>query len=155
MTLALELDSAFDLDLERSDPWSQTIHLLREPVAELFEVNPARSADSGYSQTTDEKGKAGKRVRAALAPHTTIRVIERPTPETATVYWSDASTCHYGHQGWRAATALVDGTCALSGRAIRRGDAVFRPANRGAKLKPLNASAMILASSMPLIDDMN
>jgi hypothetical protein len=76
-----------------------------------------------------------------------VRVIERPSSATAIVYWSDAATCHYGYQGWRVTTATSDGACALTGAAIHRGDSVYRPSQRDPK--PQNASAMILAASMP------
>jgi hypothetical protein len=50
--------------------------------------------------------------------------------------------CHYGEQRWRRRSAHTSGTCAGTRRKIRRGDAVFKPAERPA---PANASAMIAA----------
>ena len=76
-----------------------------------------------------------------------VRVIERPSSATAIVYWSDPGTCHYGYQGWRVTTATSDGACALTDAPIHRGDPVYRPSQRDPK--PQNASAMILAASMP------
>jgi hypothetical protein len=80
-------------------------------------------------------------------PAAVVRVIERPRSATAIVYWSDPGTCHYGYQGWRVTTATSDGACALTGAPIHRGDPVYRPSQRDPK--PQNASAMILAASMP------
>jgi hypothetical protein len=56
------------------------------------------------------------------------------------IRWVEPGRCHYGEQRWRLRHARASGVCVVSRRAIRRGDAVFRPAERPA---PANASAMI------------
>ncbi|MGF6933482.1 hypothetical protein OKW41_002621 [Paraburkholderia sp. UCT70] len=71
-----------------------------------------------------------------------VHVIDRPTQSTATVVWRDPTQCSYGDQVWHATRARVAGVCAMSGRAIRAGDAIYRP--RPCRPAPLNAGAMIL-----------
>jgi Domain of unknown function (DUF3331) len=75
-----------------------------------------------------------------------IRVLERNGQISATIAWSDATSCCYGEQLWRRCLARKSGVCALSGQAIARGDAVYRP--RRARPAPRNIDAMILAAVM-------
>ena len=75
-----------------------------------------------------------------------IRVLERKGQTSATVAWSDATSCCYGEQLWRRCIAKKAGICALSGLAIATGDVVFRP--RLVKPAPRNIEAMILATIM-------
>ncbi|MGF6755726.1 DUF3331 domain-containing protein [Paraburkholderia sp. GAS42] len=78
-----------------------------------------------------------------------IRVLERDGQNWATVAWSDATSCCYGEQLWRRCIARKAGVCALSGQAIARGNAVYRP--RRVRLPPRNIEAMILATVMETI----
>jgi hypothetical protein len=70
-----------------------------------------------------------------------IEILER-SDTTLVIRWVEPGRCHYGEQRWRRRSAHTSGTCAVSRRKIRRGDAVFKPAERPA---PSNASAMIAA----------
>lgn len=81
---------------------------------------------------------AGKRV----AP--TIHVLDRPTPRTAAISWSDAGACHYGYQIWDMVPSKRDGTCVLSGAEIRAGDMIYTP--RVDEPSPINAGEMIAAA---------
>lgn len=75
-----------------------------------------------------------------------IRILERNGRASATVAWSDATSCCYGEQIWRRCVAKNAGVCALSEQTIARGDAVYRP--RRAQPAPRNNEAMILATVM-------
>jgi Domain of unknown function (DUF3331) len=68
-----------------------------------------------------------------------IQILEQ-SENTLIIRWVEPGRCHYGEQRWRRRSANSSGTCIVSRRAIRRGDAVFRPAERPA---PANAFAMI------------
>jgi hypothetical protein len=70
-----------------------------------------------------------------------IEILER-SDTALVVRWIEPGRCHYGEQRWRRRSAHTSGTCAVTRRKIRRGDAVFKPAERPA---PLNASVMIAA----------
>jgi hypothetical protein len=78
-----------------------------------------------------------------------VRVLERNGQTSATVAWSDATSCCYGEQLWRRCIAKKAGVCALSGQAIATGDAVYRP--RLVQPAPRNIEAMILATVMEAI----
>ncbi|MEJ8797443.1 DUF3331 domain-containing protein [Trinickia caryophylli] len=109
------------------DPWMQTIGLL-----------------SGAVNAWRNEAVFDRAVPVAKAPaRVAVKVIDRPTPTTATIEWRESTRCSYGDQLWRAARARVAGVCAMSGKAIARGDSVYRPSNRPL---PRNAEAMILAS---------
>jgi hypothetical protein len=68
-----------------------------------------------------------------------VEILEQ-SETTLIIRWVEPGRCHYGEQRWRLRHASAPGVCVVSRRAIRRGDAVFRPAERPA---PANASAMI------------
>lgn len=137
-----------------ADPWQQTVRSLTATHASAAETAPRQRAVHPFLERLT---RAWERDHPYVAPppaqsrrpfpEAVVRVIERPSSATAIVYWSDAATCHYGYQGWRVTTATTDGACALTGEIIHRGDAVYRPSQRDPK--PQNASAMILAASMP------
>ena len=68
-----------------------------------------------------------------------VEILEQ-SENTLIIRWVEPGRCHYGEQLWRRRHARASGVCVVSRRAIRRGDAVFCPAERPA---PVNASAMI------------
>lgn len=78
----------------------------------------------------------------------TIALLDRPSPRTATVSWSDPQGCKYGEQVWRLATAKRSGVCALSGQGIAAGDAIYRPSK--VEPPPANAAVMMLATLVEL-----
>jgi Domain of unknown function (DUF3331) len=84
-----------------------------------------------------------------------IRVLERHGNTGATVAWSDPTSCCYGEQLWRRCVARKRGACALSGKDIAAGDAVYRPRRVGQM--PCNSEAMILASVLEALpaDDLD
>lgn len=73
-----------------------------------------------------------------------ITILERISAKSALISWSDARYGHLGAQVWNACRARVPGACALSGRIINRGDAVYMP--RKTHPAPINVGAMIIAS---------
>ncbi len=78
-----------------------------------------------------------------------VRLLERNSPTSATVAWSDSTSCFYGAQLWRRCVAKKVGVCSLSGQTIARSDAVYRP--RRVQPTPRNAEAMILAAVLETV----
>ncbi|CAB3795894.1 hypothetical protein LMG28614_04252 [Paraburkholderia ultramafica] len=72
------------------------------------------------------------------------KLIDRQTASTATIAWRDPTRGCFGDQTWRKARAGAPGF-AMSGRAIRPGDAVYKPNPRPV---PVNADAMILVCAL-------
>ncbi|WNC92559.1 DUF3331 domain-containing protein [Paraburkholderia sp. FT54] len=115
------------------DPWMQTIGLLSVPAS------GSKDRASGPND-----GDVARRADRAALHGVTVSLLERQTPSTATISWRDSTRCCYGDQIWCATRARTVGICAMSGRAIRRGDAVYTP--RPCRPAPRNAGAMILTS---------
>lgn len=76
-----------------------------------------------------------------------VLLLDRPRREVLVVEWSDPLRGHCGEQFWRLVTARASGECAFSGTPIRKGDAVFKPNQRGQA--SFNANDMILESAVP------
>jgi hypothetical protein len=127
------------------DPWAQTIRLLSSGL---------RCPDAGADTTSAAKRGTGCGCEATSStshlPHPKVSLIERTTSLTVTIAWRDSTSCFYGAQIWRVASAKVSGICALSGQPIRRGDRVFHPLR--SKPEPVNARAMILESALSAIE---
>lgn len=81
-------------------------------------------------------------------PNRAVSVVplDRTSPRTATVSWSDPQGCKYGEQVWRRATAKRPGTCVLTGQPIAAGATIYRPTK--ADPPPANADAMMLAAAL-------
>ncbi|WP_330848668.1 DUF3331 domain-containing protein [Burkholderia stagnalis] len=77
----------------------------------------------------------------------TVVAAERQTGSAVLLSWSDATRFRYDEQRWISAKSRKRSCCALSGRSIRIGDAVYKPQCRGEKL-PANCADMILATEI-------
>jgi Domain of unknown function (DUF3331) len=78
-----------------------------------------------------------------------IRLLERTSLTSATVAWSDSTSCYYGAQLWRRCVSKKAGVCSLTGQTIAKGDAVYRP--RRVEPVPRNIEAMILAAVLETV----
>jgi hypothetical protein len=114
-----------------TDPWLQTLGLLS-----------ALSGDVGVKVLAPAARKGCRLPVMGERFDVQVYVIDRPTQSTATIVWRDSMHCSYGDQVWHASRARSAGVCAMSGRAIRPGDAIYKP--RPCRPAPLNAGAMIL-----------
>lgn len=129
----------------RIDPWVQTIRLLssgsgcRGARGEMTSA-AKHCTSSGYNATSSTN----------RSPHVVVSLIERTTSSTVTIAWRDSTSCSYGAQNWRAATARISGVCALSGARIKRGDRIFHP--QRSRPASVNARAMILESVLNAIE---
>jgi len=126
-----------------TDPWMQTIGLLSL-------LSGVSDADVGRdSAATDKSARKACQLAARVdCCEVKVTLIDRPSASTATIAWRDSTNCFYGYQVWRASRSGVEGVCAMSGRTIHRGDAVYQPC--AGRRAPLNAGAMILTS---VLDD--
>jgi hypothetical protein len=124
------LNANLNASANMMDPWTQTIGLLGT-------ASRMNGAAQGVAQVRHTARSSEGRLAAA------VTLIDRPTPSTATIAWRDSTRGCFGDQVWRMARARASGFCAMSGQAIRPGDAVYKPNPRPT---PVNAEAMILAS---------
>ncbi|RKE35742.1 uncharacterized protein DUF3331 [Paraburkholderia sp. BL23I1N1] len=122
-----------------TDPWMQTLGLLSV-------LSGDTDAGAGVNELAAEVARNGRKNCALPVMgqrfEVQVHVIDRPSQSTATVIWRDPTRCSYGDQVWHASRARVSGVCAMSGRAIQPGDAIYKP--RPCRPAPLNTGAMIL-----------
>jgi hypothetical protein len=152
-------DSAADdsADIEMDQPghgtdvvWSSTLMILEKLSREPECADAVETPEPMPESSPKKRGKrraARKKKPPVCTEATAIRLVERVSDSCVLISWCDPTSCHYGEQTWILRTARSSGTCALSGMCIRRGDEVFRPAQR-TRFLPANASAMILAETM-------
>jgi hypothetical protein len=125
------------------EPWKQTIISLQRA---------SRTATD--DDTANQRGQELSGTRACTLSRTShwasstplsgyIRVVERLSSTAVSVSWYDATCGHYGDQIWRRTHSRRKTVCTLTGRPVKRGDAVYRPFGRG--LRPVNGNHMILA----------
>ncbi|WP_233848798.1 DUF3331 domain-containing protein [Paraburkholderia sp. HD33-4] len=131
----------------RPDPWEQTLLLLdrlgatdpRAPSPNSTELAPA--ARIAGPHRNDGRCRKGGDATIDAPCAAVVTLLERLSPRTVVLRWCSAS-CHYGYQIWVCAKARRAGMCAVSGKAIRRGDIIYRPSTRTPVL-PVNLNAMI------------
>ncbi|MFM0658064.1 DUF3331 domain-containing protein [Paraburkholderia sediminicola] len=85
-----------------------------------------------------------KKTPAPTANGMRVTILES-SGERLLVRWVESGKCHFGEQRWRLGVAIRAGVCALSGRNIRRGETVYRPAERP---RPPNHAAMIAPEAL-------
>jgi hypothetical protein len=127
------------------DPWASmlaTIHQFSSPPDPLR--NPPEL--SGRPRSGGEPYRP-PRTDGGEARTYKVTVVEELSNSLFSLCWHDPTLCHYQEQVWMPCAARASGHCALSGKHIARGDAVYRPRLRG-PARPLNADAMILASEL-------
>ncbi|WP_321845625.1 DUF3331 domain-containing protein [Paraburkholderia bannensis] len=125
------------------EPWKQTILSL-----ELASRPPADIGAIDQAGTIRKSGRArAQHATARAASHVPfsgyIRILERLSSTAVSLCWYDATCGHYADQLWKRTLSRHKTFCTLTGRAIKRGDAVYRPSRRG--LQPANANHAILA----------
>ncbi|PRX96469.1 DUF3331 domain-containing protein [Paraburkholderia sp. BL25I1N1] len=126
-----------DQYLSADTAWQRTVGQL--------DAGCARQLTAQVRQIVDSHGSSRLPARNG---DVAITLLDRPSPRTATVSWSDPRGCKYGEQVWRLATAKRSGLCALSGQRIAAGDAIYRPSK--VEPPPANATAMMLATVVEL-----
>ncbi|REE18096.1 uncharacterized protein DUF3331 [Paraburkholderia sp. BL27I4N3] len=112
--------------------WQRTVGQLDAGCADQF-------ADHVKGIVSSQGSKRVSNINRSVS----VALLDRISPRTATVSWSDPQGCKYGEQVWRLAAAKRSGICALSGQPIATGDTIYRPTK--VDPPPANAAAMMLA----------
>jgi hypothetical protein len=128
-----------------TDPWVQTIRLLSSGSQASGLSDRMPFVASPFPLFNQDAA-----LRNGPSLHLAISLIERTSTTSVTIAWRDATSCFYGAQVWSAAKARLSGVCAISGARIKRGDRIFHP--RRSKPAPVNAKAMILASTIDAVE---
>ncbi|WP_084530760.1 DUF3331 domain-containing protein [Burkholderia sp. WSM2232] len=125
--------------LVNRDPWLAIVYRLKEAA---LGVRPT-------IRTIGARRSGGYGVQPARAVSSAFDIVDiaRQSDATLLVSWSDPTLGRFVDQRWLIGCARVNGTCRLTGNAVRPGDAVFRPRPRKG-IEPPNARDMILVASV-------
>lgn len=118
-----------------STAWQTTVGQLDAGCAHQFAAHVRQIVSSHVSTRVSPRNEA-----------VSVVLLDRISPRTATVSWSDPQGCKYGEQVWRLAAAKRAGTCVLTSQPIARGEPIYRPTK--ADPPPTNADAMMLAVAL-------
>ncbi|WP_367889679.1 DUF3331 domain-containing protein [Burkholderia sp. L27(2015)] len=121
------------------------LHILRSLQTDGVDAKPSHQCDRRRGRGAPGQTQPKNRYQV----NTQIEVLDRPSQFCALISWRDSTRCSYCYQLWRRAVSKKAGFCAISGDPINRGDEIFRPCVRNTI--PLNASAMILATHIDLV----
>ncbi|GLU32839.1 DUF3331 domain-containing protein [Trinickia caryophylli] len=122
-----------------ANPWK---HVVLDLLAYPSSIREAPPWVPAAPPARERKSAAG-----GASPSYTVIVEERLANTLIALSWIDPTCGSFRDQIWRLATARRAGICALSGRPVRKGDAIFRPRGRR-RDAPRNWNAMILATSL-------
>ncbi len=125
------------------DAWSQILATLVEYSSASIDLTKTPDISAGARTQRSRRPVA----RSDGAPSSTITVIEKLSDTLVSLSWHDSTLCNYEEQVWACGHARSSGRCALSGKPIRGGDAIYRPRSRG-RAVPSNGAEMILASEL-------
>ena len=138
-------------NVHTEDPWAGILHgLLANTSTSECSVS-TRSAHRLLSRevANDSRRHLKDGQEGARGSARVVNVLDRLSERTVAVSWRDSTSCHYNDQIWRVGIARQPGCCAVTGRQIETGDAIYRPIP--AFPAPVNAHAMILASALSLV----
>ncbi|QCP53634.1 DUF3331 domain-containing protein [Trinickia violacea] len=124
--------------------WEQVLSLL-DPHAVGWKVTQPATIDAFKAHSGLRTGASGT-ANVALC-RTSVVAVERQSERSMLVSWSDSTRCRYIDQRWTSGRSRRSGHCALTGRAIRRGEMIYKPQWRG-EHPPANSAEMILAAEL-------
>lgn len=124
--------------------WAQMLSLICSPDVKQQLMQPPRFdlPKAHGAARTGASGTAG-----AGWYRTSVIAVEKHSEHLMLVSWSDSTRCRYIDQRWTSGRSRRSGHCALTGRAIRRGDMIYKPQWRG-EHPPANGAEMILADEL-------
>jgi hypothetical protein len=131
-----------------SDAWIDTISGLKALTGHNGNKLIEPSQRDTAPRPTRPQAKASRNdVAPRQRSHAVVTFVERVTERSILVNWCDSTSCHYADQLWTKRLARHAGHCALTGKPITRGDAIYAPSTRVSH-PPVNERAMIHAASV-------
>jgi hypothetical protein len=122
--------------------WLQMLGLLTAVSSHLMAVD----ADARWISTQAER-KRQDAMRNAMH----VDILERLSPTSVVVGWTDATSGRYGDQIWSLRIARRKGVCALSGEPFLRGDPIYRTNAR--RRTAANAEQSISAAAIARLEE--
>jgi hypothetical protein len=125
------------------EPWKQTIISLQRASRTSVDEDASKQPEQDLGETRACTLSRTSRLASSTPYSGYIRILERLSSTAVSVSWYDATCGHYSDQVWRRTLSRRATVCTLTGRPVKRGDAVYRPFGR--RLLPVNAGFLILA----------
>lgn len=134
--------------MDQYNRWQKMITLLNQHPIAPQSTQPMRPGRDGTNCGARNIAEGPCTTPAGIASRrSSIVAVEMQTNDLMLISWSDSTRCRYIDQRWIRARSRRSGYCALSGRAIRPGDAIYKPQCRGMQ-HPANSTEMVLASEL-------
>jgi hypothetical protein len=140
---------------ELEDPWTKIVSALLTLDRSTSFDRRADAITTRLPRDTNVIGPVAsaksEHGRSTLRKNVRVSFVERFGATTVSLTWHDSTQACYDEQRWIRKTARSSGRCALSGTAVRPGDAVYGPASRVAN-RPLNCTQMILSCMLERLE---
>jgi hypothetical protein len=138
--------------VQQGDPWAATISQL-EQVSDHADTTD--EIDDQNDETVTEAPSADRSrpvdAAASLASgyghNAVVTFVERIGAKAVSISWRDSTGGNYREQRWVLRAARTRGVCALTGKAIVRGDNIYHPVS-GSGGRPSNLAQMIRAEAL-------
>lgn len=133
---------------QQGDPWAATI-LQLEQITEHAEADdaPDQPNESGGEAQADKHARATTSLASGYGRNAVVTFVERIGEKAVSISWRDSTGGNYGEQRWVLRAARSRGICALTGKAISRGDSIYHPVS-GTRGRPSNLAQMIRAEAL-------
>jgi hypothetical protein len=133
---------------QQGDPWSVTISQL-EQLAYHTDIDEALDQDEDtVTESSTEKRNQGASSHASdYARNAVVTFVERIGEKAVSISWRDSTGGNYREQRWVMRAARSRGVCALTGKAISRGDIIYHPVS-STRGRPSNLAQMIRAEAL-------
>lgn len=136
--------------VQQGDPWAATISQL-EQVSDHADADEIADHDDDVSSEAprdkSRRADAGASLASGYGRNAVVTFVERIGAKAVSISWRDSTGGNYREQRWVQRAARTRGICALTGKAIARGDSIYHPVS-GTRGKPSNLAQMIRAEAL-------
>jgi hypothetical protein len=136
--------------VQQGDPWAATISQLEQVSDQADTDESVDQNDETVTETPPEKNRqldAAASRASGYGRNAVVTFVERIDAKSVSLSWRDSTGGNYREQRWVLRAARTRGVCALTGRAIVRGDNIYHPVS-GSRGAPSNLAQMIRADAL-------
>lgn len=136
--------------VQRGDPWAATISQLEQVSdhADTDEIDDQN--DETDTEAPSDKSRpvdTAASLASGYGHNAVVTFVERIGAKAVSISWRDSTGGNYREQRWVLRAARTRGICALTGKAIVRGDNIYHPVS-GSGGRPTNLAQMIRAEAL-------
>lgn len=132
---------------QAGDPWSATISQLEQFTDQADIEEPAQDDDT-LIEAPEPKSRHAV---SEYGRNAVVTFVERIGEKAVSISWRDSTGGNYREQRWVMRAARSRGVCALTGKAISRGDSIYHPVS-GTRGRPSNLAQMIRAEALERLE---